>query len=126
MAFGQDEQKEFPALDIECTELSTSDNALLSSASGGSNADSDQVANMMDFAYDGQVPPVPSLVLVSADGITQATDEPMQTTATEEPTRRLRPFSGLAPQPKRFFRSFWRGLSKRAVSREQLKSCMDE
>ena len=72
MAFGQDEQKEFPALDIECTELSTSDNALLSSASGGSNADSDQVANMMDFAYDGQVPPVPSLVLVSADGITQA------------------------------------------------------
>ena len=121
----RDEQKEFPALDIECTEFSTSENALLSS-SGGSNADSDQVANTMDFAYNGQVPPVPSLVLVSADGITQATDEPMQATATEEPTRRLRPLSGPAPQPKRFFRSFWRGLSKRAFSREQLKSCMDE
>ena len=110
---------------IKCTEFSASENSPHSS-SGGSNADSDQVANLMDFAYDGQVPSVPSLVLVSADGITQETDEPMQATATEEPTRRLRPLSGPAPEPKRFFRSFWRGLSKRAVSREQLKSCMDE
>ena len=120
----QDVQMDFPALDIEYSEFTTpEDNPHLSSDS--SSADSCH-ANSMNFEYNGQVQSVLNLGLVSADGPTQTTDDSIQTTATEEPIRRLRPLSGPAPQPKRFFRSFWRGLSMRAVSREQLKSCMDE
>ena len=127
MGSSQDEQRDFLALDIECTEFSTLDNGTHYS-SGRSNADSCQVANLMDVASNGQDygPSAQTLAIVSPDGPTQTTEEPMPTTATKEPTRRLRPLSGPAPQPKRFFRSFWRGLSKRAFSREQLKSCMDE
>ena len=44
----------------------------------------------------------------------------------EEPTRLLRPFNGPAAKPKRFFRTFWRGLSMRALSVERLNSSMSE
>ena len=127
MGSSQDEQRDFLALDIECTEFTTLENGTHYS-SGRSNADSCQVANLMDVACNGQDhgPSAQTLAIVSPDGPTQTTDEPMQTTATKEPTRRLRPLSGPAPQPKRFFRRCWRGLSMRAVSREQLKSCMVE
>ena len=127
MGSSQDEQRDFLSLNIECTEFTTLENDTHYS-SGRSNADSCQVANLMDVACNGQDhgPSAQTLAIVSPDGPTQTTDEPMQTTATKEPTRRLRPLSGPAPQPKRFFRRCWRGLSMRAVSREQLKSCMVE
>ena len=131
MESSQDEQRDFLALDIECSEFTAPapENGIHYS-SGDSNAESCQVANLMDFAYNGQEsqngPFDQSLALVSPERPTQTIDEPIPTTATREPIRRLRPLSGPAPEPKRFFRSFWRGLSMRAVSCEQLKSCMVE
>ena len=50
----------------------------------------------------------------------------MQIVPLEEPTRLLRPCHGPAAKPKRFFRTFWRGLSKRALSVERLNSSMNE
>ena len=129
MGSSRDEQRDFLALDIECADFTTPENGAHYSP-GGSNADSCQVANLMDFAYNGQDSQdglsAQTLALVSPDGPTQTTDELIAITVSEEPIRRLRPLSGPAPEPKRFFRRFWRGLSMRAVSREQLKSCMGE
>ena len=43
-----------------------------------------------------------------------------------QPMRRLRPSSGPAPKPKRFFRTFWRGLAMRAMAVDALKNSMNE
>ena len=49
-----------------------------------------------------------------------------QSCTLEEPTRRLRPFNGPAGKPKRFFRTFWRGLSTRALNVKNLETSMNE
>ena len=43
-----------------------------------------------------------------------------------EPMRRLRPSNGPAPKPKRFFRTFWRGLAARAMALDVLNNSMNE
>ena len=53
-------------------------------------------------------------------------DQPMILSPSEEPIRRLRASSWSAEKPRRFFRTFWRGLLKRALSAEKEKVCMNE
>ena len=40
-----------------------------------------------------------------------------------EPMRRMRPSNGPAPKPKRFFRTFWRGLAMRAMRNGSRRMC---
>ena len=53
-------------------------------------------------------------------------DQPMLGSAPEEPIRRLRTSSGPADKPRRFFRTFWRGLLIRALSAEKARACMKD
>ena len=53
-------------------------------------------------------------------------DQPTLRSAPEEPIRRLRASSGPADKPRRFFRTFWRGLLTRALSAEKAKVCMND
>ena len=53
-------------------------------------------------------------------------DQPTLRSAPEEPIRRLRASSGPADKPRRFFRTFWRGLLIRVLSAEKAKGCMKD
>ena len=62
----------------------------------------------------------------STVNVFNTTTQPVST----EPTRLLRPSGGLRPGPKRFFRSFWRGITMRAVAYDKhmriTGACSDE
>ena len=78
-------------------------------------------AEMMQFAYNGKDEQTRSLTISGAQF-----HELMQQVPFEEPPRRLRPFNGPAGKPKRFFRTFWRGLSTRALNVKNLETSMNE
>ena len=83
--------------------------------------DGDGQSEMMQFSYNG----IDEQTLLQA--ISEAPyHQSLQPVSLEEPRRRLRPFNGPAAKPKRFFSTFWRGLSKRALSVENLNSSMNE
>ena len=106
-----DHQQDFETLDIESNLCNTLvDNLAVSSTVTGSSDDMHDPANCvssMDFCQ---------LSSPSAAGEAIASDVVEMTSSNnlEEPARLLRP--GPAPKPKRFYRTFWRGLASRAVS----------
>ena len=127
------EQQDFEILDIEYTACSISEETASVSSEDGTAARAScrSAAHITEAHVTECASPFESIKMdyIEQDGMVctrpnSGAEFPSRPNAVE-PMRRLRPSSGPAERPKRFFRTFWRGLSMRAVSAEQHRTCMN-
>ena len=117
-------QQDFVSLNMDTAVAS--DNPVLFLRTNDNDADMQEtcVSNsvMTEVPYDDACLAEALAVSISTDSQITA-DERMKILAgctTQEPIRLLRP--GSNQKPRRFYRTFWRGLSKRVILNEQERS----
>ena len=125
-------QKDFVDLEIQRSSLRSNENDLIPSLTadciGGVWIADTYISDAMEMAvYKGATKSAESIP-IDADNLEESMIEESVHLATDsnmqEPIRLMRP--GENHKPKRFYRTFWRGLSKRAVLNAKAQSSLME